>query len=115
MDHHTEVALETHRLGKRYGKGRSQNWALRDCSLRLPRGRIAALVGPNGAGGSTLLHLGVGLLAPDAGAVRIFGAAPFDGFETAHASILADIGFVAQDTQLYATSPQPNCSPWAAS
>jgi len=97
VDHDTEVALETHRLGKRYGKGRSQNWALRDCSLRLPRGRIAALVGPNGAGKSTLLHLAVGLLAPDAGAVRIFGAAPFD-----NPAVLADIGFVAQDTPLYA-------------
>ena len=97
MDHDTEVALETHRLGMRYGKGRSQNWALRDCSLRLPRGRIAALVGPNGAGKSTLLHLAVGLLAPDAGAVRIFGAAPFD-----NPAVLADIGFVAQDTPLYA-------------
>lgn len=87
-----DAALETERLGKRYG----HNWALRDCSLRLPTGRIAALVGPNGAGKSTLLHLAVGLLRPDAGTVRIFGAAP--GGNT---DVLADIGFVAQDTPLY--------------
>ena len=93
----SELALRTDRLGKRYGRGRAENWALRDCSFRLPRGRIAALVGPNGAGKSTLLHLAVGLLAPDAGTVRIFGATPFD-----NPSILADIGFVAQDTPLYA-------------
>src|SRR5664280_2979596 len=102
MDSESDVALETEQLGKKYGKNRAQNWALRNCSFRLPPGRIAALVGPNGAGKSTLLHLAVGLLEPDVGTVRIFGAAPFDGFETAHASILADIGFVAQDTPLYA-------------
>jgi ABC-type multidrug transport system ATPase subunit len=84
--------LETDRLGKRYGR----NWALRDCSLHLPAGRIAALVGPNGAGKSTLLHMAVGLLRPDAGAVRVFGASPYDNTQ-----ILAEIGFVAQDTPLY--------------
>ena len=97
MDSETDGALETDQLGKKYGKkygkNGAENWVLRECSCRLPRGRIAALVGPNGAGKSTLLHLAVGLLAPDTGAVRIFGAAPFD-----NASILADIGFVAQDT-----------------
>ncbi|MFE9958277.1 ABC transporter ATP-binding protein [Micromonospora sp. NPDC005299] len=87
-----EIALEAEQLGKRYGR----TWALRDCSLRLPAGRIAALVGPNGAGKSTLLHLAVGLLRPDAGAVRIFGEAPY-----ANPSVLPEIGFVAQDTPLY--------------
>ncbi|MCW3818184.1 ABC transporter ATP-binding protein [Micromonospora sp. DR5-3] len=87
-----DVALQADQLGKRYGS----TWALRDCSLQLPVGRIAALVGPNGAGKSTLLHLAVGLLRPDAGAVRVFGEAPYD-----NTKILADIGFVAQDTPLY--------------
>jgi ABC-type multidrug transport system ATPase subunit len=87
-----DVVLETDRLGKRYGR----TWALRDCSLTLPACRIAALVGPNGAGKSTLLHLAVGLLRPDAGAVRIFGATPYENVD-----VLADVGFVAQDTPLY--------------
>jgi ABC-type hemin transport system ATPase subunit len=56
-------ALEATGLGKRYRR----TWALRDCTLELPRGRIAALVGPNGAGKTTLLHLAVGLLALLAG------------------------------------------------
>src|SRR4051812_19128544 len=88
-----EIVLETDQLGKRYGRA----WALRDCSLRLPAGRVAALVGPNGAGKSTLLHLAVGLLRPDSGTVRAFGAAPYD-----NTGVLAGIGFVAQDTPLYA-------------
>ena len=87
-----DLVLETEQLGKRYRKV----WALRDCSLHLPAGRIAALVGPNGAGKSTLLHLAVGLLRPDAGTVRVFGASPYDD-----PAVLAEIGFVAQDTPLY--------------
>jgi ABC-2 type transport system ATP-binding protein len=87
-----EHVLEAEELGKRYGA----RWALRDCTVRLPGGRVAALVGPNGAGKSTLLHLAVGLLRPDAGAVRVFGAAPYE-----NTTVLADIGFVAQDTPVY--------------
>jgi ABC-2 type transport system ATP-binding protein len=88
-----ETMLETHQLGKKYGN----NWALRDCSLHLPQGRIAALVGPNGAGKSTLLHMAVGLLRPDAGLVRVLGQSPYN-----NTAILTEIGFVAQDTPLYA-------------
>lgn len=84
--------LETEGLGKRYG-GR---WALRDCTVRLPAGSVAALVGPNGAGKSTLLHLAVGLLRPDAGSVRVLGAAPYG-----NTAVLSGLGFVAQDTPLY--------------
>ena len=41
-----------------------RRWALRDCTLSVPAGKIVGLVGPNGAGKTTLLHLAVGLLAP---------------------------------------------------
>ena len=88
-----ELALEADALGKRYGR----RWALQDCSLQLPAGRVAALVGPNGAGKTTLLHLAVGLLRPDAGHVRVFGQDPL----TDSAQVLAEVGFVAQDTPLY--------------
>ncbi|MDG6106154.1 ABC transporter ATP-binding protein [Dactylosporangium aurantiacum] len=87
-----EHVLEADGLGKRYGA----RWALRDCTLRLPAGRIAALVGPNGSGKTTLLHLAVGLQRPDAGAVRVFGETPYE-----NTAALAEIGFVAQDTPLY--------------
>jgi ABC-2 type transport system ATP-binding protein len=85
-------ALEATGLGKRYRR----TWALRDCTLELPRGRIAALVGPNGAGKTTLLHLAVGLLAPTEGAIRVLGEPP--GGDPA---LLARVGFVAQDAPLY--------------
>ncbi|MGW6158440.1 ABC transporter ATP-binding protein [Streptomyces sp. NPDC055144] len=88
----TNMALETDALGKRYGR----TWALQECSLHLPAGRIAGLAGPNGAGKSTLLHLAVGLLRPDAGQVRVFGQDPRN-----NTSVLREVGFVAQDTPLY--------------
>jgi ABC-2 type transport system ATP-binding protein len=80
-------------LGKRYG----QSWALRDCSIRVPAGRIAGLVGPNGAGKTTFLHLAAGLLRPTTGEIRVFGRSP----QEEPLLLLDRIGFVAQDTPLY--------------
>jgi ABC-2 type transport system ATP-binding protein len=94
----TETAIETAGLGKRYKRA----WALQDCTLHLPTGRIAALVGPNGAGKTTLLHLAVGLLAPDAGTVRVFGQDP-----RGNTKALAEIGFVATHRST-GTSPPEN-------
>lgn len=79
-------------LGKRYRR----TWALRDCSLAIPGGRVVALVGPNGAGKTTLLHLAVGLLAPTTGTVRVFGEAA-----EPPADVLTRVAFVAQDKPLY--------------
>lgn len=47
---------------------------LREVDLTIPRSEITALVGPSGGGKSTLLELVNGLLRPDAGSVRVFGA-----------------------------------------
>ena len=80
-------------LGKQYGR----RWALHDCTLAIPEGRVVGLVGPNGAGKTTLLHLAVGLLAPTSGSIRVLGASPADG-----PAQLGRVGFVAQDTPVYA-------------
>lgn len=85
--------IQATQLGKRFGK----NWALKDCSLRIPPGRIAGLVGPNGAGKSTFLHLTAGLLRPTTGEVTVFGRSP----QTQLLLLLDRLGFVAQDTPLY--------------
>lgn len=78
-------------LGKRYRR----NWALKDCSLSIPEGRVVALVGPNGAGKTTLLHLAVGLLSPTEGGVAVLGK-PAGTAET-----LPRVAFLAQDKPLY--------------
>jgi ABC-2 type transport system ATP-binding protein len=87
------AALAASRLGKRYGR----RWALSDCTLVIPAGRITGLVGPNGAGKTTLLHLAAGLLAPTSGTVEVLGGRPADG-----PAQLGRVGFVAQDTPVYA-------------
>ncbi|MCA1691179.1 MAG: metal ABC transporter ATP-binding protein [Acidimicrobiales bacterium] len=45
-------------------------------SLGVAAGEFVALAGPNGSGKSTLLRIILGLLAPDAGQVRIFQVPP---------------------------------------
>ncbi len=87
------AALETHELGKRYGS----QWALRDCTLEIPRGSVTALVGPNGAGKTTLLRMAVGLTRPSEGTVRVLGLDPHvDATEA-----LPRVGFLAQEHPLY--------------
>lgn len=54
---------------KQYGK----RLALSGFSLRLEAGRTYGLLGPNGSGKTTGLHIITGLLAPTEGAVRICG------------------------------------------
>src|ERR1700716_4296700 len=86
------AVLETHGLGKRYRR----LWALSDCTLSIPSGRVVGLVGPNGAGKTTLLHLAVGLLRPTSGTIAVLGGRPSEG-----PTQLARVGFVAQDTPTY--------------
>jgi ribose transport system ATP-binding protein len=47
--------------------------ALQNVALRLGRGEILAVVGENGAGKSTLMNILGGVLAPDAGTIRLGG------------------------------------------
>jgi ABC-2 type transport system ATP-binding protein len=62
-------AIEVDWLLKRYGDKR----AVEGLNLRVPRGEFHALLGPNGAGKTTTLRIIAGILAPDAGNVRVMG------------------------------------------
>jgi ABC-2 type transport system ATP-binding protein len=88
------AALDARGLGKRFRR----QWALRDCTLSIPEGAIVGLAGPNAAGKSTLLALATGLLAPTEGSIAVLGRDPLRD-----ASVLADVGFVAQGAPLYRT------------
>jgi ABC-type multidrug transport system ATPase subunit len=57
-------------LVKRYGGV----VALGGVDLRVPRGRVVGLVGPNGSGKTTVLHVVAGLVRCDAGVALVAGA-----------------------------------------
>ena len=61
--------LEWDRVTFYYGEG----LAVDDVSLRIGAAEFAAVLGPNGSGKSTLIKLALGILRPNAGAVRLFG------------------------------------------
>ena len=86
------TAVATTSLGKRYGR----RWALRECTLAIPEGRVVGLVGANGAGKTTLLHLAVGLITPTEGSITTCGGRPGASGEQ-----LARVGFLAQDAPVY--------------
>lgn len=54
--------------------------AVEDVTLCIHRGELAAILGPNGGGKSTLVKLALGLLRADAGVVRLFGR-DLEGFD----------------------------------
>ena len=62
-------ALEAVGVCRAYGR----QVVLKDFSLTLEQGGFEALMGPSGSGKSTFLHIAAGLLAADAGSVRIGG------------------------------------------
>jgi ABC-2 type transport system ATP-binding protein len=84
--------LQASALGKRYGR----RWALSDCTMDIPTGRVVGLVGANGAGKTTTLHLAVGLLKPTSGTIVVLGEQV-----RASPSQLSRIGFLAQETPAY--------------
>jgi ABC-type multidrug transport system ATPase subunit len=78
-------------VSKRYGEGARERVVLRDVSLELEGGQLAAVWGMRRSGRSTLLRIAAGIEAPDA------GVACFEGRDLAHdgESVLgAGIGYV---------------------
>ena len=67
--------------------------ALGRVSLDIPTGRVTGLVGPDGAGKTTLIRILAGLMAPDEGSVSVLGGKP--------GSDLEHIGYMPQRFGLY--------------
>ncbi len=84
-------------LCKGFMQGRAHVAVLRDLSLAVAAGERIAITGRSGSGKSTLLHLLGGLDEPDAGAVRIMGAALSGASADARARLRnKHMGFVYQ-------------------
>jgi len=79
--------------------------ALRDVSFRLAPGQMAAIVGPSGAGKTTITYMLQRFYDPDSGRVAIDG---HDFRDLTMASISGTVGVVAQDTTLFFSSLRDN-------
>jgi len=91
------AALTLDAVERRYGRGDTTVEVLNGASLELLPGQSVALIGPSGAGKSTLLHLAGLLERPDAGEVRIGGAATSAMSDDKRTSLRrTEIGFVYQ-------------------
>lgn len=67
-----EPAIDARDLTRRFGAVE----ALRGLTLRLGRGELYGLVGPDGAGKTTAVRAFAGLIDPDGGTVRVLGLDP---------------------------------------
>ena len=73
-------------------------WVLRDVTFQAPAGKLTALVGPSGAGKTTITHLVPRLYDPVRGAVRIGGR---DVRDLTLESLRSVVGVVPQDAHLF--------------
>jgi ATP-binding cassette subfamily B protein len=76
----------------------SEHWALRDVSLRIEPGQLAAIVGPSGAGKTTVTYLVPRFYDVSDGAVLIDGQ---DVRALTFASIARTVGIVTQEPYLF--------------
>ena len=76
----------------------SRTWALEDVSFKIEPGQLAALVGPSGAGKTTISYLVPRLYDVNKGAVRIDGMDIRNGTLD---SIASSIGVVTQESYLF--------------
>jgi ATP-binding cassette, subfamily B, bacterial len=84
-----------------------REWTLDDVSLRIQPGQLAALVGPSGAGKTTITYLVPRLYDVQEGAVRIDGR---DVRKITLASLGEAIGIVTQETYLFHDTVRRNLS-----
>ena len=73
-------------------------WVLQDVTFQVPAGKLTALVGPSGAGKTTITHLVPRLYDPVRGAVRIGG---HDVRDLTLESLRSVVGVVPQDAHLF--------------
>jgi ABC-2 type transport system ATP-binding protein len=86
-----DSAIEIRNVVKRY----EGHVAVRDLSLRVPRGTVYGLLGPNGAGKTTTIRMLMNIIAPDAGEIRVLGGPSND------AAITDRVGYLPEERGLY--------------
>ena len=102
---HLSPSLELRDVSFRYGEG--EPWVLRHASLSVPAGQSLAIVGPSGAGKTTMLKIALGILAPSEGEV-LYGGVPVR--QLGLANVRRRIGTVMQEDVLLTGSLADNIS-----
>jgi ABC-2 type transport system ATP-binding protein len=92
-----EPVIELQDVVKRFTAGERTVTALDRLSARVAAGRVTGLVGPDGAGKTTLMRLVSGLLRPDEGTITVLGQ---DSLRAAP-QIQASVGYMPQRFGLY--------------
>src|SRR3954470_16594605 len=87
----TEYAIDIVNVTKRY----AEHTAVRDLTLRVPKGSVYGLLGPNGAGKTTTIRMILNIIAPDTGKIFIFGRASNDP------DITERLGYLPEERGLY--------------
>ncbi len=88
-----EVVLELKNVGKRFG----ELFALKNINFKVERGDIFGIIGPDGAGKSTLMKLICGLVKHDEGEINIMGMDIRKGIK----ALKGKLGYLAQEFILY--------------
>jgi ABC-2 type transport system ATP-binding protein len=86
-------ALSLDGVTRRFGRTE----ALRGVSLSVGRGEMFGLIGPDGAGKTTLIRVACGLLPADGGSVRTLGLDPI----REHGTLTGSMGYLSQRFSLY--------------
>lgn len=89
------AAITTRELVKRFGPQGAE--ALKSVTMQVSSGSITGLVGPDGAGKTTLIRIMAGLLQPSDGEVRVNGLDPL----TQSGALRETIGYMPQKFGLY--------------
>ena len=89
----------------RYPGAEDRGWVLEDVSFEIPAGTALAIVGPTGAGKSTLVDLLVRTYDPERGRILLDG---IDIRELALGELRSAVGFVPQETFLFSATVREN-------
>jgi ABC-2 type transport system ATP-binding protein len=92
-----QAVLELAGVAKMFRAGKRKVHALRGVSLSMDRGLVMGLVGPDGAGKTTLMRLAAGLLVPDSGHITVLG---LDATRQS-LQVQASLGYMPQRFGLY--------------
>jgi ABC-2 type transport system ATP-binding protein len=69
--------------------------AVRELSLRVPRGSVYGLLGPNGAGKTTTIRMILNIIAPDEGTIEVLGQ------PNTSSAVLDRVGYLPEERGLY--------------